>query len=151
MTEISKLKATPAALLVVAGLAYFSVLAFFTWRFVALAFAGHASLFLLGFVLVWVYCARIARTWAGLAISGFALEFRGLYVKDGRLVYIAPWVRSFELKDIERVEAVQLRAGANRAFLEFRIKNGGKWRLPGFLLTEGAQTAAERVRRTLKA
>lgn len=144
MTEISKLTARPAALLVVAGLAYFGVLAAFTAQFVALGLSGFLSLFLIGFVVVWVVSAPMLRAWAGLGASGFLYDFRGLYIEGGRLIFVAPWVRSFALDEIERAGVARL-APFPQPFFEISIRNGAKWRVPGFLLAEGAEGAAAAV------
>jgi hypothetical protein len=148
MNEIAKLKAAPAALVVVAGLAYFGVLALLTAQFVILTLAGHPSLFVVGFIIVWVFSARMLRAWGGLGASGFLHDFRGLYIKDGRLVFVAPWVRSFALTEIAQVGTARL-PPFPQPFFEISIRNGAKWRLPGFLLAGGAEAAADTLRRSL--
>ncbi|WP_091734988.1 hypothetical protein [Phenylobacterium immobile] len=148
MTTISKLKSAPAALLVVAGLAYFGVLALFTAQFVAMGLSGALSLFLIGFIVVWIVSARLLRAWAGLGASGFLHDFRGLYIEGGRLIFVAPWVRSFALSEIEAVGAAKL-PPFPQPFFELSIRNGAKWRVPGFLLVEGAEAAAADVRARL--
>jgi hypothetical protein len=148
MIEISKLKAAPAGLLVVAGLAYFGVLTLFTAQFVMLGLSGFPSLFLVGFVIVWGLSAAMLRAWAGLGAAGFLHDFRGLYIESGRLVFLAPWVRSFALSEIESVGAVRL-APFPQPFFEIVIRNGAKWRAPGFLLAQGAEGAAAELRARL--
>lgn len=148
MTEISKLSARPSALLVVAGLAYFGVLALFTAQFVMLGLSGVLSLFLIGFVVVWVVSARMLRAWAGLGASGFLHDFRGLYIEGDRLVFVAPWVQTFSLGEIESVEVRRL-PPFPQPFFEIAIRNGANWRVPGFLLVEGADRAAAALRARL--
>lgn len=144
MTTISKLKAGPAALLVVAGLLYVGVLALFTVQFAVVALAGRPTMFLVGFLIVWIVSAPMLRAWAGLVASGFLLDFRGLYIKDDRLVFVAPWVRSFALAEIDGAAIVHM-PPFRKPFVEVAIRGGHKWRVPGFLLAQSPDAAAEAI------
>jgi hypothetical protein len=152
MTEISRLKSNPVCIVAVLGFCYFALIALLTAAFVRLAVTGYFTIYLLGFLVVCVFSARMCWTWMGLVASAAALNYRGLYIADGSVAYISPRIRAFPLADIVDAHPFEVKLGpVVHRFLQFELRSGGRWRLPAFMLAETPEKAADRVKAALTA